>query len=255
MQYESKWQENVYRQNLKMSKLHVFGDSYSTPDYCVSVPDSWWGLLAQDLEVSNVINWCWSGNNVENIAQTLFCYQNEIQRNEFIVIALPPMGRITTYNPDLADSRPLKPTKRLYNNNLECIDEWSILTQQGLVEQSVHHMSKDFVLTWDPGYAEAVALRNIGLLLKYFETNPMMVVNASVPFQPLTEWSTLRMAQDQVFDDPRVELFETYYTVNKDKHRPVDFDEWEWMGHQGAPGNLEFYNRVVQPMARRLKWL
>lgn len=237
-----------------MSKLHVFGDSYSTPEYCVSVQDSWWGLLSQDLEIDNIINWCWSGNNVDNIVQTLFCYQQEIGKNDFVVIALPPMGRITTYNPDLFNSRPVKPTKRLYNESLDCIDEWSVLCQHGMVEQSVHFMSKDFISTWDPGYAEAVALRNIGLLLGYFECE-IMVINASVPFQPITQWSTLRMAQDLVFDNPRVELFKTYYTVNKDKNRPVDFDEWEWMGHQGAPGNLEFYSQVVKPMAKKLKWL
>ena len=36
--------------------LHVFGDSYSTPDYCVEKAHSWWGRLAQDMDTP-VTNW------------------------------------------------------------------------------------------------------------------------------------------------------------------------------------------------------
>jgi hypothetical protein len=41
--------------------MYVFGDSFATPGLCVDPKDSFWGLLAQDLNVKEIINYSHSG--------------------------------------------------------------------------------------------------------------------------------------------------------------------------------------------------
>lgn len=237
-----------------MSKLHIFGDSYSTPNYLVQPNESWWGLLSHDLDVTDIVNWSWWGSNLDNIAHTMFCYQDQILSNDYVVIAVPPLIRVTVFEPDTADELPVKPSVITYNSTLSQTKSELILSHSGLIGKSVTDMGKSYVQGWNPGYAEAIAIRTIGLLLGNFNVK-IIVVNASMPFQEPTMWPTLGMAQAQLQNDSRVELQNTYYSVNLNKYIPVDYDKWGWNGHHGPDGNLEFYTQVVKPLAQGQKWL
>jgi hypothetical protein len=50
----------------------------------------------------------------------------------------------------------------------------------------------------------------------------------------------------------------TFYSVNKDDGiRPVDRPGWpiNYVGHHGAKGNANWYNKVVKIKMKELKWI
>ncbi len=52
-----------------------------------------------------------------------------------------------------------------------------------------------------------------------------------------------------LFDD-------TYYSVNaEDKIQSVDREPGNYMGHHGAKGNANWYNKVIRPKMEELGWL
>lgn len=236
-----------------MTKLHVFGDSYSTPDFCVSPSDSWWALTAAELQVDETRNYAWCGNNLENILHTIVCYINEFSKQDYIIIAVPPLQRLTMFDPDNSSVKKIS----MWNKQTQCVHEEDVLSHSSLVDLNVHEMGKKYVELFDSSWNEACALRSILMLLAYLNNrvDNVLIANASVPFSELTNWSVLRPCQEQVFSDARVELFKTYYTVNFEKHKPVDFDTFGWMGHHGAEGNREWFDTVLKPKMKELKWL
>ena len=55
----------------KDSILYVFGDSFSTPGFCVEPKDSFWGLLAKDLRVDKIVNYSHEGFSLDQIIHIL----------------------------------------------------------------------------------------------------------------------------------------------------------------------------------------
>ena len=52
-----------------------------------------------------------------------------------------------------------------------------------------------------------------------------------------------------LFDD-------SFHTTNfKDKIKPADFNQYGVNGHYGPDGNTNWYNKVIKPKMRELKWL
>ena len=49
----------------------MFGDSYSTPDVCVSPQESFWGLTASALGVDTVVNCSRSKISFDSVCQML----------------------------------------------------------------------------------------------------------------------------------------------------------------------------------------
>ncbi len=239
-----------------MSKLYVFGDSYSTPGFCVDPKDSWWGLLAKDLEnnISQVKNYSWPGNNIDSIGHVMLNLAGQLEPNDYIVTAVPHLQRLTMFNPD--DSKQYKST--VYNSMLVEQDTADVLCHTGLAQYSVRDMDRKFVNLWNPSWIEAQVLRHMltmDCFLKQRVKN-VLWLNSSVPFQPLTQWPVLETLQTMAQTADNFLLFDkTYYTVNNEKIKPVDFDSHGWFGHQGAEGNLAWYQQAVKPMIERLGWL
>ena len=242
-----------------MSKLHIFGDSYSTPGFCVEPCDSFWGLLANDLgnNIDAVENWSWPGNNIDSIGHTIVSSIDYFDSTDYLLIGVPPIQRLTMFNPD----KDRQPTKTIYyNNNLLDNNTEYISCHRGLAQYSVHEMDRQFITLWNTSWIEAQVLRQLLTLDAFLTTkiikSNVIYFNLSVPFQPLTSWPTLCNLQHQALENNRMVLFDnTYYSVNLDKHKPEDFDNHGWMGHHGAAGNKNYYELVIKPKVRELKWL
>lgn len=241
-----------------MSKLYVFGDSYSTPNYCVEPRDSWWGLLAQDLgqRIQGTHNFSWPGNNIDSIAHVIVSNISLFQSDDYIVIGIPPLQRLTMFNPE----KEKWPKKVIFDQQLTEQDQEDVLCHRGLAQYGVHEMDQQFVLLWNASWIEAQTLRSLLTLDVYITAQTgcrnIVFLNLAVPFQPLTEWPVLRSLQTQALDNDRMLLFnDTYYTVNLERHRPVDFGTHGWFGHHGPAGNRNWYDSTLRPMFGRLGWL
>lgn len=240
-----------------MSKLYIFGDSYSTPGFCVAPRDSFWGLLARDLgsKISSVENCSWPGNNIDSIGHVLVSTIDQFDPTDYLLIGIPPLQRLTMFNG--ADAPLVK--KTLYNEDLTEQDTLDILCHRGLAQYSVHEMDKQFVMLWNTSWVESQVLRQLltldAFLINKIKKLNVVYFNLSVPFQPLSQWPTLHSLQQQAVSNTRMVLFDnTYYTVNLNKYKPVDYDKFGPMGHYGADGNKNYYESVVKPKVQELQW-
>lgn len=239
-----------------MSKLYVFGDSYSTPEFCVAPADSWWGLLAHDLKtkITEVENLSWPGNNIDSIGHVMINISDQFNRDDYIVTAIPPLQRLTMFNPNESNIH----QSVTYNSMLVKQRQTDILCHTGLAQYAVHDMDRKFVNLWNPSWIEAQVLRQIITMDAFLKqhVNNVLWLNSSVPFQPLTQWPVLSILQSMAQSANNCLLFDnTYFTVNDQKVKPVDFDTHGWFGHHGAEGNLVWYNSSIKPLIKQLGWI
>jgi hypothetical protein len=238
-----------------MAKLHIFGDSYSTPDFLVKPSESWWGLMAHDLgnKITKVENWSWPGNNIDSIAHIIVSEISQFRPDDYIVIGVPPLQRLTMFAPE----NDIQPKKVIFSRDFIRQDSIDISCHRGLAQYSVHQMDKKFVDLWNVSWVEAQALRSLILLDDFLShrTHKTVFLNLSVPLQPLTDWPTLGSLQKMCQKENMLLFENTYYSVNLEKHRPVDFETFGWMGHHGKEGNKHWYDLAVRPMIQHLGWI
>ena len=236
-----------------MSRLIVYGDRYSTPGFCVDPKDSWWGLMATALKVDTVENYSWPGNNVDSIAHLIVAGPG-FSRDDYVVIGVPPIERSTVFEADAVE-----PCYHRFFSNLETLDRPVLREHSGLKQITAHQLGRDYVVNWNRSWAEAQVLRELFLLKQYVLgwTQRVLIVNLAEPFQPKTDWPTLGQIQRRFLADPHSIIFDdTYYSVNKDVNRPVDFDKFGWHGHHGATGNSLWWDQVLRPrISKQLRWL
>jgi hypothetical protein len=235
-----------------MSRLIVYGDSYSTPDFCVNSQDSWWGLMATALQVDTVDNYSWPGNNVDSISH-LIVAGSGFSKNDYVVVGIPPIERFTVY-----DTEGQPPRYHRFFGNLAPMDQPELGDHNGLRQVTTHQLGKKYVTAWNRSWQEAQVLRELFLLGRYINgwTSNYLFVNLAEPFQPKTDWSTLASIQRKFLANPHAVIFDdTYYSINQGIHRPVDFDTFGWHGHYGSDGNARWWNLVLQPKLKQLGWL
>jgi len=243
-----------------MSKLYIFGDSYSTPGLCTNPKDSFWGLLARDLadKIESIENYSWPGNNIDSIGHVIVSIVDQFEHDDYLLIGIPHLQRLTLYNQD----RELSDDKHMASFSCDLIKQKTerVFCHSGLTQLITHQLGKDYVMNWNQSWAEAQALRMLltldAFLINKIKFEHVVYFNLSEPYQPLTQWPTLCLLQQQVLKNPRMVLFEnTYYSVNKDKHLPLDFDQFGWAGHHGPEGNKNFYETTIRPLVSKLGWL
>lgn len=238
-----------------MSELYVFGDSYSTPGFLVDPKDSWWGLLGQDLgsRISSVKNYSWPGNNIDSIGHVIMNLTEKFEFTDYVAVGIPPLQRLTMFDPNASKMKKYV----VYDADLKERDQCDVLCHTGLVQYPVHEMDKRFVQLWNPSWIEAQVLRQMIALNDYLKqyVNNVVWLNASVPFQPPTEWPVLSTLQKLIKQRSNFLLFDTYYTVNLDRNKPKDFETHGWFGHHGAIGNKTWYDQCIKPLVTKLEWV
>ena len=75
----------------------MFGDSYTSPNICVSPKESFWGLTAQDLEVNKIQNYSHPGFSLDHVLHILLNETFDFS-NDYFVIGIPPLIRYIGYS-------------------------------------------------------------------------------------------------------------------------------------------------------------
>ena len=236
-----------------MSKLFIYGDSYSTPGFCVKPKDSWWGRLANELDIAGIENFSWPGNNIDSIAHIIVANSNLFNSDDYVVIGVPPIERLTVFENDANSKQYVE-----FNTACNEIIRKEVLCHSGLKQLTRHQLGRQEIDQWNRSWQEAQILRQLITLIAYLEkiTNRILILNLSEPFQPITGWSTLNSVQKQAYSDPRILIDQnTYYSTNYNVNQPEDFETHGWFGHQGAAGNQHWFDTAILPKLKELQWV
>lgn len=242
-------------------KLYVFGDSFSTPYFCVDPKDSFWGLLANEISIDEIYSYCWPGNCLENIVHTILNEDFEFE-NSYFVIGLPPLLRNSIYTevkgiiPD-ADQRQLYKFDKFFAatnitaQSLTYVGNWEFT--------ETFSNDKDYISYFSSEWRDVLSLEKIFLLSNWLTSKNanFLIVNLTVPIVYQDSWPTGQSIMRKVNNIENCILFDkTLYSVNfEDKIKPVDYKKYGWQGHHGVAGNKNWYTKVIKPAITKMGWI
>lgn len=68
-----------------MKRLHIFRDSYIMPYFCAEPEDSFWGPMAKELSVGQIINYNQSRMSFDQIIHLLLNESLDLKNNYFVM--------------------------------------------------------------------------------------------------------------------------------------------------------------------------
>ena len=232
-------------------KLWVFGDSYATPDYCVSPSESFWGLTALAIGAKRIFNCSWPGNSFASIMHMVVSMQNDYDwANDFLIIGIPPLERLTVFD-NYKDTR--------YNKQVFDPTTWKseideIACHTGLINVKLETV-RDLVIFEDRAWTETQALQNLFLLTTWLDSKNAnyLVVNLSKPLDIDNKWGPTNFLLPYCVEHNRLIGFDnTYHSVNLNINKPADFEKHGWLGHHGPEGNRYFFEKSINPKLEEL---
>ena len=233
-------------------KLWVFGDSYSTPMCFVDPQDSYWGLTATHLKVTEISNLSALGNSFDSIEQLLVSTHQAIDwDNDFIFVGIPPLERITLFD----DFKDTAYVGRNIDTSSWNIEEFDVPGHRGLISHQFFNNDQYLVIHTDRAWLETQTLRKIFLLTQWLDSKQAnyLIQNFSKPLDPDNCWGPSDFVLNYVKNHKRCIIFDnTYYSVNVNINRPADFDQYGWAGHHGAPGNLQYFQKSIMPKLEQI---
>jgi hypothetical protein len=241
---------------MEKRKLNVLGDSYSTPHCCVEPNDSFWGLAAKDLDCDNVVNFSHAGFSLDHIIHLLLNEYFDFE-NEYFLIGIPTLARLIVYEPH----QNLSWSAQVFDKNFQ-MTEKIIDSLRDTDKLSLYRQFKEFkmeALRFDFAWHTIQSLEKIYLLYHYLKSKNAKFIIANLS-QPL-EYHNVYQAGKQIVDkvaglDECIIFNNTYYSVNfEDQIKPEDFHPYGWAGHHGAPGNKNWYKKVIRKKMQDLGWL
>lgn len=240
--------------------LIVIGDSYSTPNFCVEPENSFWGLAAKDLNVDSVINYSHSGLPLDLVLHVLLNEKFD-WLNSYFIVGIPPLARVGLF---VESNTAQRHQAQMFDKNFEswpvgcnsltncCWEDYATAFANG----------KYFLSRYNHSWQELMSLEKILLAHAFLKSRgaEFIIANLTVPILLQEDWeigSTTMTASNQL---PECILFkDTLFDVNKrDNIKPVDRDPTDpdcWFGHHGAEGNANWYQKVLLPKMKELKWL
>lgn len=233
------------------NKLWVFGDSYTTPGYCVDSKDSFWGLSATALDISNIKNCSWPSNSFDSVCHMLISMQDDYDwSNDVFFIGIPPLWRLTIFD-NYKDSR--------YNgHSIDTLtwntDQFEIACHTGL-ENFLVGGDKMLTIFEDRSWTETETLRTIFLLTSWLDSKQAnyLIYNLSDPLDLNNIWGPSSFLLPYSLAHRNCILFNnTYYSVNVDINKPADFSIAGWRGHHGPAGNRLFFEKSIEPKIKEL---
>ncbi len=230
-----------------MSRLHIFGGSPSVPGYHVDPIDSWWGLTSSYLNLP-VNNYAYAGCSIDSIVHIIISNPKFFSKDDIVFVVVPPIDRLPYFVGEEAKTRNFK----IFTHKMIQTDDCTIPNYAGMNESGGHDTYGTEVvakLSWS--WREAQIIRDMLMLDSWFKKRikQFYVLNCTVPFQPLTNWPTLRSLQQQMFATKRMLLTEdTMASVNENINKPVDFDTYGWLGHHGVAGNQLWFRTIKEKL-------
>ena len=227
------------------NKLWVFGDSYTTPDYCVSPAESFWGLLATHIKATTVVNCSRPVNSFDSICQLVIGMQEEMDwSKDLILIGIPPLERITVFD-NYQDTEYIGHRFELQSWKQE---KFNIECHRGLVSLQNYGTDKELIIHHDRSWLETQILRTVFLLTVWLDSKNAnyMILNLSKDLDKNNVWGPGNFVLSYCLTHARCILFEnTYHGINIGVNRPADSDSPE--GHHGPAGNKYFFEKSLLP--------
>ena len=229
----------------KYRQLHVLGDSYTTPDFCVSPNESFWGLAAQHLSVDSIVNYSWPGNSFDSILHILASQQNNFDwQQDYFLIGLPPLERLTVFD-NFKDTRY---SKCIIDNSTWNETKEELSCHTGLTTIA-GWKAEQMVIYHDRSWVETQTLTKLFYLVSWLQSNQAsyLILNLSKPFDQNNIWGPSEFVLPWAMAHDRMVLFkDTYYSINENIHKPADFAKHGWHGHHGPAGNRHFFEKSIK---------
>lgn len=227
----------------------MFGDSFSTPGFCVDPTDSFWAAVGKTLGANEIHNYSRVGNSMDSVMHLLVSESPLYDwEKDFFLIGIPPLARLTVVSDD--DKKAYH--KKVYDIQLKQICEPQVLCHHGLESRSFYN-DPLAVRFEDPTWTEIQACRQIFLINQWLDGKNAnyLVINLSKDFQNDAP-SSGKFLLEQCFSHPRNILKEkTYWGINYGINKPADFDEHGWNGHHGRDGNQYFFEKSLIPTMKK----
>lgn len=228
------------------NRLWVFGDSYSTPDVCVSPEQSFWGLAAVTLSVNSVINCSRPKLSFDSVCQMLIGEQQRYDFDrDFFIIGLPPLERITVFD----DYKDTALASSIFDTKTWQAETSDVASHHGLVNLQYKELDRLSILISDRSWIETQVLRQIFLITQWLDSCKAnyVIVNLSKNLDPDNRWGPSQFILDYCINHRRCKLFDgSMYDVNLNINRPADYDNFGWHGHHGPVGNMHFFETTVK---------
>ena len=213
--------------------IYIDGDSYSTPDFCCPIADSYWYKFKNHINAIEYVNYAQPGkSNFSMIRNALrFYLQNKDKRIFFLI------GFSHLYRSDFQDDKNQNPLNK-FNFEERFIHQHIYVDKPDIVRATYEHEVLNF-------------MTNCLLLYNFLESKNINFIlhNCSNPYiediySPLLKDFWLEILNlDKI---PNL-LNNTYLSINElKKIKPIDFEKHGWVGHHGPEGNLEYFNFLKQ---------
>lgn len=242
---------------LRSLKLNVFGDSYTTPNFCVAPADSFWGLIAQTLNVATIDNYSHPGFSLDHIVHIILNEDFNFEQDYFIV-GIPPLIRYIGYNDKFDTVWHKNSYTPPFDNPCKTTVESLTNTQRFRFDEQFKN-DKSGALRFSAEWNDVQCLEKIYLLHQYLmsKSAKFVMVNLSNPVHYQDLWPAGKTIMTKVSQLKECIIFDhTYYSVNyQDKIKPADFDQHSWQGHHGAEGNKNWYTKILEPKIKELGWI
>lgn len=241
---------------LKELNLNVFGDSYSTPNICVSPEESFWWLAATDLKTSKITNYSHPGFSLDAVLHIIVNETFDFE-NDYFLIGIPPLHRYIAYLDTSNHSwsaAQFDTSNSMKKNRVNSLDN----TQPFTFEEQFKN-NRQGVDRFNSEWLDVQSLEKIFLLHQYLTLKKakFLILNLSVPIAYQDMWPAGQSIMRKVRGLAECVIFDhTYQSVNfDDQIKPADFDQHRWLGHHGAVGNLNWYTKIVKNKMIELNWI
>jgi hypothetical protein len=230
------------------NKLWVFGDSYSTPNVCVSPQESYWGLVSTRLKTNTIINCSRPKLSFDSVCHMLVGEQQHYDFDkDFFVIGVPPLERITVFD-NFKDTALVNST---FDTETWSVELSNVASHHGLINYQYKELDKLAlsVLINDRSWVETQALRQIFLITSWLDSQNAnyIILNHSKNLDKNNHWGPSQYILDYCLKHPRCILFDnSFYDVNLNINRPADYDKFGWHGHHDAAGNKHFFETTIK---------
>lgn len=220
--------------------LYVIGDSYTTPDFCVSVEDSYWSKFAKYINADIIVNHSHPGKNNSNMLRNAvrFVLENK-EKNIFVLIGLTSLCRLDYYNRSIINLFNDKNgnTSELYIHNYD--------------KKQSSEFDKWFVSTWCYEFSLVNLLKDILTSAAFFQLNKVdyLIQNCSATHQQELHNPLVKLFTQEVNKDLRVpNLYkDSFHNLNLELGiKPADYDNYGWHGHHGSEGNEIYFQYLKQ---------
>ena len=236
----------------KWRNLWVFGDSYTTPHECVDPADSFWGLTAQWLNIPVVKNLSRRGASLESVSHLLITQQQQYDwQRDFFIVGIPPVQRFLA----CADDSKLEYRVKDFDTKTWAESSRAIVDHQGLRSFHGWELPKTVAVNRSSQYIETQTMREIFWITQWLSSHcaNYVVVNLSCDLNKFNPAASAQFLLEYCVNHSNCILFDkTYYGINLDVHRPLDFDQYGWNGHHGAEGNKYFFEQSLKPYITEL---